>query len=193
MLEEIIIQLQSMISDYGAIGLLISGIVKEFIPIPSTAIIIGTSFLLLKGQAICINSILNLLFIIVIPLAIGMTIGAIITYMLCFYIGKPFIDKWGKYISLRWEDIKKMDKKFENTRKDYIILYLLRTTPIIPSVIISAFCGIIRYDFRKYLIITFLGGLTRAIVFGFIGWQFGNLYDISNQIPFLGEIVTLII
>ena len=187
------IPLQSIINDYGAIGLLISGIVKEFIPIPSTAIIIGTSFLLLKGQAIGINPILNLLLIIAIPLSIGMTIGAMITYIPCFYIGKPFIDRWGKYISLNWEDIEKMDKKFENTKKDYIILYFLRTAPIIPSIIVSAFCGIIRYDLRKYLIITFLGGLSRAIIFGFIGWQFGNIYSLGNEISSLEIIATLIV
>ena len=177
MLEEITIQLQGLISSYGAIGLFISGVVKEFIPIPSTAIILGSSFLLLKSQAITLNSVLDLLFIIAIPLSLGMTIGAIITYMLCFYIGKPFIDKWGKYVSLKWEDIEKMDKRFENTKKDYIVLYLIRVTPVVPSIILSAFCGVIRYDLKKYIIITFLGGLTRAIIFSFIGWQFGTVFQ----------------
>jgi len=175
MLDQIINQLQNIIMSHGAIGLFIGGIAKEFIPIPSTAIILGTSFLLLNGQAIAIDSILNLLFIIVLPISAGMTIGAIITYIPCFYIGKPFINRWGRYISLKWEDIEKLDKKFENTAKDYIILYLLRATPVVPSVIVSAFCGIIRYDLKKYIIITFLGGLTRAIIFGIIGWQFGNI------------------
>jgi membrane protein DedA with SNARE-associated domain len=175
MLDQIISQLQTIIISYGAMGLFIGGIVKEFIPIPSTAIILGSSFLLLKGQAITINSILNLLFIVAIPVSVGMTIGAIITYIPCFYIGKPFITKWGRYISLKWEDIEKMDKKFENKTTDHIILYLIRATPIIPSIILSAFCGIIRYDLKKYIIITFLGGLTRAIIFGIIGWQFGNV------------------
>jgi len=177
MLEEIIIQLQNIITDYGAIGLFISGIVKEFIPIPSTAIILGTSLVLLKGQAINIETILILLFTIVIPISAGMTIGAIITYIPCFYIGKPFIDKWGKYISLKWEDIEKLDKKFENTKRDYIVLYIIRTTPVIPSIVLSAFCGVIRYDLKKYIIITFLGGLTRALIFGIIGWQFGNVFQ----------------
>lgn len=175
MLEQIVSQLQTLIIDYGAIGLFIGGVVKEFIPIPSTAIIIGSSFLLLKGQTIDISSILNLLFIIAIPVSIGMTIGAIITYIPTYYIGKPFIVKWGKYLSLKWEDIEKLDNKFENKKKDYVILYLIRATPIIPSIILSAFCGVIRYDLKKYIIITFLGGLTRAIIFGFIGWQFGTV------------------
>ncbi|MBZ9570969.1 VTT domain-containing protein [Methanobrevibacter sp. TMH8] len=175
MLEQIIIQIQSIIISYGAIGLFIGGVVKEFIPIPSTAIILGSSLILLKGQAITLNSTLNLLFIIAIPVSLGMTIGAIITYIPCFYMGKPFITKWGKYISLRWEDIEEMEKKFENRRRDDVILYLIRATPIIPSIILSAFCGVIRYDLKKYIIITFLGGLTRAIIFGIIGWQFGNV------------------
>ena len=177
MLEDIINQLQTIIVSYGSIGLFIGGVVKEFIPIPSTAIIVGSSLVLLKGQAIAIDSVLNLLFTIAIPVSLGMTIGAIITYSPCFYIGKPFIDRWGKYISLKWEDIEKMDKKFENTKKDYMALYLIRTMPIIPSIILSAFCGVIRYDLKKYIIITFLGGLTRAMIFGFIGWQFGNVFQ----------------
>jgi len=175
MLEEIILQLENLIVDYGAIGLFISGVVKEFIPIPSTAIILGTSIVLLKGQLIDINSIVVLLFSIVLPISIGMTIGAIITYIPCFYVGKPFIDKWGKYVSLKWEDVEKLDKKFENSTRDYILLYIIRATPIIPSIVLSAFCGVIRYDMKKYIIITFLGGLTRSIVFGIIGWQFGNV------------------
>ena len=177
MLEEIVIQMQNIIADYGAIGLFISGVVKEFIPIPSTAIILGTSLFLLKGQAIDISSILNLLFIIAIPISLGMTIGGVITYIPCFYMGKAFIDRWGKYISLKWEDIEKMDKKFEDTKKDYILLYLIRTTPIVPSIILSAFCGVVRYDLKKYIIITFLGGLTRTLIFGIIGWQFANVFQ----------------
>ena len=177
MIEEIIIQLQAIIIDYGAFGLFIGGLVKEIIPIPSTAIIMSSSFLLLKGQLIDINSILNLIFIIAIPVALGMTIGSLVTYIPCFYIGKPFIDRWGKYLSLKWENIERVEKKFENNSRDYLILYILRTTPVIPSAITSAFCGIIRYDFKKYLLITFLGGLTRAIILGFIGWQFGNFYE----------------
>jgi membrane protein DedA with SNARE-associated domain len=177
MLEEIINQSQVIIMDYGAFGLFLGGLIKEFIPIPSTAIIVSSSFLLLKNQFIDINSILNLLFIIAIPVSLGMTLGSLITYIPCFYIGKPFIDRWGKYLSLKWEYIEKIEKKFENNKRDYLILYIIRTTPVIPSVVTSAFCGIIRYDLKKYLIITLLGGLTRAIILGFIGWQFGNFYE----------------
>ena len=193
MLEEIINQLQSIIMDYGAFGMFLGGLIKEFIPIPSTAIIVSSSFLLLKDQFIDVNSILSLLFIIAIPLALGMTIGSFITYIPCFYIGKPFITRWGKYLSLKWEHMEEIEKKFENKSQNYLILYIIRTTPVIPSVVTSAFCGIIRYDLKKYLLITFLGGITRAMIFGFIGWQFGNLYTMFNQISLLGGLVSLAI
>lgn len=58
----------------------------------------------------------------------------------------------------------------------------------------SAFCGIIRYDLKKYIIITFLGRLVRATILGFLGWQFGNVYqEIAGHISFLEEIVVIAI
>lgn len=194
MLEAVTIQLQSFFIDYGAIGVFLGCIIEEIIaPIPSTIIILGSSFFILEGQAIGLNSITNLILNISIPAALGMTIGSLFIYGLCYYIGKPFINKWGKYLAIRWEDIEKTDEKLQNQNKDEVILFGIRAIPIVPSVAISAFCGIIRYDLKKYILITFLGGLVRATVLGFLGWQFGTIYrDISNQISFLEEIVIII-
>ncbi len=194
MLEAVTIQLQSFFIEYGAIGVFFGCIIEEIIaPIPSTIIILGSSFFILEGQTIGLNSITNLILNISIPAALGMTIGSLFIYGLCYYIGKPFINKWGKYLAIRWEDIEKTDEKLQNQNKDEVILFGIRAIPIVPSVAISAFCGIIRYDLKKYILITFLGGLVRATVLGFLGWQFGTIYrDISNQISFLEEIVVII-
>lgn len=195
MLESVTSQLQAFFIDYGAIGVFLGSIIEEIIaPIPSTIIILGSSFFILEGQSIGLNSILNLIFNVSLPAALGMTIGSFFIYGLCYYIGKPFITKWGKYLTIRWEDIEKTDEKFQEQTKDELILFGVRAIPIIPSVAISAFCGIIRYDLKKYILITFLGGITRASILGFIGWQFGNVYQkIANQISFLEEIVVIII
>jgi membrane protein DedA with SNARE-associated domain len=195
MLETIITQLQAFFIDYGAIGVFLGSIIEEIIaPIPSTIIIIGSSFFILEGQSIGIESIMTLIFNVSIPAGVGMTIGSLFIYGLCYYIGKPFITKWGKYFTIRWEDIEKTDEKFKEQTRDELILYAVRAIPIIPSVAISAFCGVIRYDIKKYIIITLLGGLTRATILGFLGWQFGNFYqEISDQISFLEEIAVIAI
>ncbi len=195
MLENLTHLLQNFFVEYGAIGVFIGSIIEEIIaPIPSTLIILGSSFFILEGQAITTNSIANLIFNVSLPAALGMTIGSLFVYGLCYYIGKPFINRWGKYLAIKWEDIQKTEQKFEEQTKDEILLYGLRAIPVVPSVAISAFCGVIRYDLKKYIIITFLGGLTRATILGFLGWQFGNFYqEIASQISFLEEIVVIII
>lgn len=195
MLENITNLLQNFFVDYGAIGVFIGSIIEEIIaPIPSTIIIIGSSFFILEGQTITISSITSLILNVSLPAALGMTVGSLFVYGLCYYIGKSFITRWGKYLAIKWEDIQKTEKKFEAESKDELILYGFRAVPVIPNVAISAFCGIVRYDLKKYILITFFGGFTRATVLGFIGWRFGNFYqEISNQISFLEEIVVIVI
>jgi len=194
MLEYIASQLQSFFIAYGAIGVFFASMIEEIIaPIPSSIIILGSSFFILEGQAISINSMLSLIFNISIPTAFGITVGSLFIYGPSYYIGKPFIEKWGKYLGISWKDIEKTEKMFEDSSIDELILYLSRATPILPSVAIGAFCGIIRYDLKKYLIITFIGGLTKATIIGFLGWQFGNYYqEIARQIGFLEEITVII-
>lgn len=195
MLEYIIKLLESFFINYGSWGVFIGCIIEEIIaPIPSTIVILGSSMFILDGEIITISSFLKLLLEVSFPAALGMTIGSLFIYFLCYFIGKEFIIKWGKYFTLNWEDFEKTSKRIENQEQTDIFLFGVRAIPIIPSVVISAFCGIIRYDIKKYILITFFGGFIRATILGFIGWQFGSFYDtISNDISSLEEIVLIII
>jgi len=56
MFEGIILYLESLLAIYGPLGVFIASIVEEVIaPIPSTLVIMGTSFVVLKGSAISLN------------------------------------------------------------------------------------------------------------------------------------------
>ncbi len=72
--------------------------------------------------------------------------------------------------------------------------------PIFPSVVISAFCGFIKFDIKKYIYVTFLGTLVKAFVLGFVAWQFGSLYSslgpkmgISEDLVLIALIIALIV
>lgn len=176
-LESLTILINSFFMTYGALGVFVGTVIEEIIaPIPSTLIILGSSFFILNGLPITLESIGKLLISIALPVGLGMTIGSSVIYILCYYIGKPFVTKWGKYLGLNWEDIDKFNKKISNEKRDYLTIYIARAIPVIPSVAISGFCGVVRYNWKKYLSLTFLGGITRASILGFIGWQFGNYY-----------------
>ena len=195
MFAEVILYLENILMVYGPLGVFLASIVEEVIaPIPSTLVIMGTSFIVLKGATISPDAFLKLFINIVLPASLGVTIGSLFVYTIAYFAGKPFLERWGKYLGVSWEDLEKAEKKFEKSRSDEIILFLVRAVPVVPSVAISAFCGFIRFDLKKYLIITFLGTLVRAFLLGFIGWQFGSLYQTAaDEISYLEEISLAVI
>ncbi|MDO9044479.1 MAG: VTT domain-containing protein [Methanobacteriaceae archaeon] len=195
MFTEVILYLESILLVYGPFGVFLASIIEEIIaPIPSTMVIMGTSFIVLKGTMITPGAFFSLFINVVLPAALGVTIGSLFVYAIAYFAGKPFLERWGKYLGISWEDIEKAENKFEKSNSDTIVLFGVRAIPIIPSVAISAFCGFIRFNVKEYIIITFLGTLVRASILGFIGWQFGSLYQTAaNEISYIEEISLSII
>jgi membrane protein DedA with SNARE-associated domain len=195
MFESIILYVEQILFVYGPLGIFLASIIEEVIaPIPSTMVIMGSSFLMLKGASLSPDSFLNLFLNIVLPASLGVTLGSLFVYAIAYFAGKPFLQRWGKYLGVSWQDIEKAEDKFKDSRSDEIALFIVRALPIIPSVAINAFCGFIRYDIKKYLIITFLGTLVRAFILGVIGWQFGSLYmKAAAEISYLEEISVIMI
>jgi membrane protein DedA with SNARE-associated domain len=193
--EEIILYLESVLLAYGSLGVFLGSIVEEIIaPIPSTLVIMGTSFIILQGAAISPETIFSLFINVVLPASVGVTIGSLLIYTLAYYLGKELIDRLGKYLGVSWENIEKAQSKFEESRSDEVVLFILRALPVVPSIAINVFCGFVRYDLKKFVVITFLGTLVRAFILGFLGWQFGSLYQtISTEISYLEEISVVVI
>lgn len=172
-----------------------ASIIEEIIaPIPSTLVIMGSSFLILKGYPIAVDSIMRLLIYVVLPASAGVTLGSLFVYAIGYFLGSPFIKRWGKYMGVSWDDIEKAEGRFSQGQSDNLILFTVRAVPVVPSVAISIFCGFIRYRLRDYITFTFMGSLVRGFVLGILGWQFGMLYlEISQQISFLEELVLLVL
>jgi membrane protein DedA with SNARE-associated domain len=190
-LEQIILAIETFFLNYGALGVFLASIIEEIIaPIPSTLVIMGSSFLTLKGYSLAADSIMRLLIYVVLPASAGVTLGSLFVYGIGYFLGSPFIKRWGKYMGVSWDDIEKAEGRFSSGHSDNLILFIIRAIPVVPSVAISIFCGFIRYRLRDYIIFTFLGSLVRGFVLGILGWQFGLLYlEISQQISFLEELV----
>ena len=90
--------------------------------------------------------------------------------------------------------MKEVEIKFKKSRYGDIFMFLARCFPVIPSIAINLFCGVIRYDLKKYLITTFLGSAVQILGWGLLAWFSGNIYQIlENQVSFIGNLVTGII
>lgn len=194
MIEALILFLQTHVLPWGALGVFVASVIEEVAaPIPSALIMTMSGFLLISGP-ISYSSILALIFKVAIPAAFGVTIGSYFVYFIAMYGGKVVIDKWGKYLGLYWSDIEKIQSKMSGSEKDEFFIGIARVLPVFPSVVISAFCGLIRMNVLKYSVISFVGIFLRGLILGTIGWQVGNVYaKYAEYIKHIENIVLFII
>lgn len=169
--------LQTHILPLGALGVFLASVTEEVIaPIPSALVMTMSGFLLVSGS-VSASSVSALIFKVALPAALGVTLGSYMVYFIARYGGKFVIEKWGKYIGLYVSDIEKLEAKLSGTRKDEFIIGGARILPIVPSVAISAFCGLLEMNVFKYFVISFVGTFIRGLILGAIGWQMGNVYE----------------
>lgn len=177
MISSFIDAIQTFLIPLGWIGVFVAAIIEEVIaPIPSAFITMGSGFVLMDKLPITAANLLKLFLIISVPAASGMAVGSLFVYGIAYVGGKPVLKKWGKWLGLSWEDLDKAEQKLRSHHTDELMIFFIRTIPIIPSVAISAFCGLLRVKLHDYIIFTFLGSLIRASILGFVGWRLGNLY-----------------
>jgi membrane protein DedA with SNARE-associated domain len=191
----ILTSLESLIINNGAWAVFWGCILEQIIvPIPASLIVVTTTILTLKGVPLSLDSLGTLLVKIVIPASLGTTIGSLFYYYLTYKLEKPFIERTGKYLGVTIEDVVNIEKRFKESRFDDLSIFLARCVPIIPSIAINLFCGLIRYDLKKYLLITFFGSLVQICGWGLLAWVFGNIYlTLEGYLSMLDNIIALII
>jgi len=184
MIEKIIDYMQPIVVEYGALGVFFATLLEEIVaPIPSPLVSLMAGFFLLSSdEKALIEIVWQALFIIALPVAFGITIGSIVIYSIGYIGGKPAIERNKKWLGLKWDDLKKMESKLTRGSGDEIMLFALRFMPIVPSAVISGFCGIIRYPIKNFAVVTFFGSFSRAILLGIVGWYVGDAYADYSEI-----------
>jgi len=176
MIDFFISLIQTHLLPYGGVGVFAASVIEEVIaPIPSAFVGLAAGFLFVSGP-LSLNALFQLFLTVVIPIAAGVTLGSLFVYFIAYYAGKPFLLRWGKWLGVNWSDVEKIQQKFSGTKFDEWSLVIVRSIPIVPSVVVSAFCGLIRFPIREYIAYTFLGTLVRATILGFVGWRVGEIY-----------------
>ncbi len=127
------------------------------------------SLLLFVGVAVSQGS-LNLYMCILIAFS-GAFTGMAASYVIGYYIGKPFVYKYGKYIGLnrkRWTRARKTFKKYA--------IFAVALGFFIPGIrqINPYMAGISRYKLLSYLISAFIGGALWSATFVLLGYFLGN-------------------
>jgi len=103
-------------------------------------------------------------------------------------IAEDFLtSRLGKFIGLSHKQIEGFGKYFNGTRRDEIVLIILRALPFMPSPPVSVFCGFIKLNIRSYLTATVIGSFFRTMFYltvGYLGVEnfshLMNIFEITN-------------
>ncbi|AIS51432.1 SNARE associated protein [Thermoanaerobacter kivui] len=134
--------LYNAIINYGYIALFIGLMIEGTgTPGPVEILFFAAAYLVSKGE-------MNLFYVIVIAAA-GNVAGNIIAYLVGYYKGRPFVEKYGKYLKITVKDLEAMDKWFAKYGGFTVLLGRLVGLPRTPAIWAS---GITRMNFTVYVI-----------------------------------------
>ncbi|MCR8642490.1 DedA family protein [Paenibacillus sp. N1-5-1-14] len=105
---------------------------------------------------------------------LGTTIGMTITYFIGYFVGMPFVKKYGKWVFLSPEKIDKT--KFWFDKYGYALIFIGYFIPGVRH-FTGYFSGIVRLPFRKFAFFCYTGALFWVLLFIWIGKLFGPQWE----------------
>jgi len=182
-----------LIKTHGILAVILGVVIETVIvPLPSPLIVMTAGYVLIPHGTVL--SIAWAALWISLVAGIAQTIGSYLLYYIGYFGGKPIITKYEKLHGVSWDEIKRFQKKFSKKRKEEYTLFFLRALPIMPLSVISGVVGIMKMDFKKYTIATFLGVIPRNFILALSGFMFSGFYEvIANYIDHAETLMTLII
>src|SRR5258706_5347373 len=188
--NQIIATLSTIILSINWIGiLLIMAIESANIPIPSeiTMPLAGWLLVLASGgsaiDAILVGGTVGVL---------GCLLGCVINYAIGAYGGRPFVERYGKYILISKKDIARADKWF--ARWGDWASFISRLLPVVRT-FISFPAGMVRINFVRFSIFTFIGSFIWCGALALAGYIMGSNWEKILQVmrPFDYPIITVIL
>jgi len=140
------------------------------IPLPSELIMPLAGWMLIKERSLASTYVL----VAGVYGALGNTIGSAIAYGVGMWGGRPFLEKYGKYLLISRHDLDLADRWFRKSGSWSI--FISRLLPVVRT-FISLPAGIARMHFVKFLIYTFLGSFIWCAGLAYGGYQLGEHWE----------------
>jgi membrane protein DedA with SNARE-associated domain len=173
---------------YGAVGYLgvtiAMTIESAMIPLPSELILPYAGFLV--SDPTQVEPLTHgpwSFWIVVIVATIGNTIGSLIAYAIGAWGGRPFLERWGRYLLIRPHEIEVAERFFE--RYGSATAFFSRLLPIVRT-FISFPAGVARMPLGRFVAYSTAGAFIWSTVLVFAGAQLGARWqDIRHALqPF---------
>ena len=185
-IDEIVIPfLNSLYGAVGYLGVMIAmAIESAMIPLPSELILPYAGFLVSDPTQIepLTGSPWNF-WIVVIVATIGNTIGSLIAYAIGAYGGRPFLERYGKYLLIRPHEIELADGFFQ--RHGGATVFIGRLLPIVRT-FISFPAGVARMRLSTFIVYSTAGAFIWSALLVYAGTVLGEHWvDIRHALqPF---------
>ncbi|OQX04019.1 MAG: DedA family protein [Thiothrix lacustris] len=149
-------------------------------PVPSELVVIPAGMLAYQGK-------LNLSLVILASTA-GSLLGATLNYVFAMWVGRPFLEKYGKYFFVRPALLHKTDIFF--TKHGAISTFTGRLLPGIRH-LISLPAGLVRMNFASFAFYTTVGAGLWSIVLALFGYFIGGSQSVIEENKTLIVLATL--
>ena len=173
---------------YGAVGYagvaVAMGIESAMIPLPSELVLPYAGFLISDPtQLEPITRARWEFWIVVVVATLGNTVGSLIGYAIGAWGGRPFLERWGRYLLIRPHELELADRFFQ--KYGPATAFFSRLLPIVRT-FISFPAGVARMPLGKFILYSTLGAIPWSIVLVFAGVQLGgNWVEIRHALqPF---------
>ncbi len=164
MLHEFITWILATVHDWGYGGIFVMMMLESTVlPVPSELVLIPAGYLAHQGQ-------MNL-WLIVLSATLGSLLGASINYAFALWVGRPFLQRWGRYFFVRPELLDKTDHFF----KKYGAISTF-TGRLIPGIrhLISLPAGLTRMNLGQFALYTCLGAALWSLILTLFGYFLGG-------------------
>ena len=174
MLETIASHLDSIAALAPTWGLLFifvfMAIESSFVPFPSEVVMIPAGFLAARGE-MGVGSPLVAVWAAIAVGVLGSLAGAFINYYLALWVGKPFLEKYGKWFFLKPAALERACEVFN--RYGAATTFVCRMVPAIRQ-LISIPAGIARMPLGSFTLFTGLGAGVWTAILAFVGYGLGK-------------------
>jgi membrane protein DedA with SNARE-associated domain len=172
-----------LISSWGYLGIFVTMTLESaLIPIPSEVVIPFAGFLAYMGE-------MNIWLIVLVSSLANVT-GSIIAYEIGKYLGRGFIERYGKYVLLNMGHLQLIEGWFDKYGSLTVLfsrmLPLVRTVNALPA-------GIGKMNFPKFCLYTFIGSIPWNLALVFVGYLLKENWSVLEKYSLYIDILAVFV
>ncbi|MBB5324795.1 membrane protein DedA with SNARE-associated domain [Anoxybacillus tepidamans] len=176
-MHEFIQTIFTFLVDLGYIGIALALMIEV---IPSEIVLAYAGYLVSRGEVSFVGA--------VIAGTIGGTIAQLFLYWMGLYGGRPFLDKYGKYLLIKKKHLDLSEEWFQKYGPG--VIFTARFIPVVRHAI-SIPAGVAKMSWSKFTLYTVGAVIPWSIFFIFLGERLGSNWQKINEIaqPYLRPVI----